>query len=380
MRRILHFTFILIFLPSLSWGGLAVAETALERSQVSIDRVASRLNIPWSLTFLNDCEFLVTERDGSLLHYDAKGSRTPVRHDLKILRGGQGGLLDVVAASDFRQSRQVYLSYATGLKRGLHGLAISSAVLAADNRTLNNSRVIFATEPGQSSSRHYGSRVVETPDGRLFVTIGDRGNRDAAQDLSMYNGKIVRINKDGTVPMDNPFRGQSGARPEIWSYGHRNPQGAGLDLAGNLLISEHGARGGDEVNRVRKGRNYGWPIIAYGTHYSGARIGVGTVRDGMEQPEYYWDPSMAPSGLMVYSGKLWPEWTGNVFVGSLKFDYISRLNLIGGMTEIEQIILPETKRVRDVREAPDGTIWFLSEDRKSLYRMRPIDFDPVCAY
>ena len=186
----------------------------------------------------------------------------------------------------------------------------------------------------------------------------------------LHNGSVVRINRDGSVPADNPFVGTAGARPEIWSYGHRNPQGATLGPDGRLWLNEHGARGGDEVNVIRKGANYGWPVIAYGRHYSGLKIGEGTAKPGMEQPETFWDPSIAPSGMMIYSGKLWPEWAGDIFVGSLKFDYISRLEG-NPLREVERISGPETTRVRDVREAPDGSIWFLSVGERAVYRLTP---------
>lgn len=180
----------------------------------------------------------------------------------------------------------------------------------------------------------------------------------------------MRLGRDGTVPADNPFVGVDGAQPEIWSYGHRNPQGAALDAQGQLWVVEHGARGGDEVNVIVPGTNYGWPVIAYGRHYSGAPIGEGTAKEGMAQPEFYWDPSMAPSGMMIYSGRLWPQWTGDIFVGSLKFDYIARLAGTP-LEEVEQLAGPETLRVRDIREAPDGSIWFLSVGQGALYRMTP---------
>ena len=229
---------------------------------------------------------------------------------------------------------------------------------------------LFAMAPGSSGGRHFGSRVVEAPDGTLFLTIGDRGDRPSAQDRSVHNGSVIRVNRDGSVPRDNPFVGQAGILPEIWSFGHRNAQGAGLDLAGNLWLSEHGARGGDEVNLVRKGANYGWPEISYGRHYSGGKIGTGTARDGMEQPELYWDPSIAPSGLLVYSGALFPEWKGDIFVGSLKFDYIARLEGVP-LTEVQQIQTDETLRVRDIVEGPDGAIWFISVGNDSVYRITP---------
>ncbi len=202
------------------------------------------------------------------------------------------------------------------------------------------------------------------------MTIGDRGDRPSAQDRSLHNGSIVRINRDGTIPRDNPFVDQTGVQPEIYSYGHRNPQGAGLDLQGTLWTAEHGARGGDEVNRIQKGANYGWPVISYGRHYSGASIGEGTAKDGMEQPQLYWDPSIAPSGLVVYSGALDASWRGSILVGSLKFDYIARL-AGSPLREVEQIRSDETQRVRDVIEAPDGSIWFVSAYHGAVYRLTP---------
>ena len=221
-----------------------------------------------------------------------------------------------------------------------------------------------------SRSRHFGSRIVEAPDGTLFLTIGDRGEDESAQDLRRENGSVVRVARDGSIPADNPFVGQRDARPAIWSYGHRNPQGAALDLDGNLVTVEHGAQGGDEINVIKRGANYGWPLISYGVHYSGQPIGIGTAAPGLEQPAFYWDPSMAPSGMMIYSGKLWPDWRGDIFVGSLKFGYIARLEG-KPLTEVEQLKSRATRRVRDVREAPDGSIWFLSVRNGALYRMTP---------
>ncbi len=204
----------------------------------------------------------------------------------------------------------------------------------------------------------------------MFITTGDRGARPSAQDLSNHNGAVIRINRDGSVPSDNPFAGQSGHQPEIWSFGHRNAQGAGLDQHGQLWTVEHGARGGDEVNFIRKGINYGWPVISYGRHYSGEKIGVGTAAPGMAQPAHYWDPSIAPSGLMIYQGDMFPELRGQMFVGSLKFDHISRLTLSGpDAREVEIIKGPETERVRDIVEAPDGSLLFISVGQGAVYRL-----------
>ena len=267
---------------------------------------------------------------------------------------------------DFESSKEIFLSFAKPQANGGNGTALAVARLQSNR--LVDAKVIFELAPGSGGGRHFGSRIVEAKDGTLFLTIGDRGVGPTAQDLSRENGSIVRINRDGSIPTDNPLIGLAGAQPAIWSFGHRNPQGATLDLNGDLWAVEHGAKGGDEVNRIQRGANYGWPVISYGTHYSGAKIGEGTRKAGMEQPQHYWDPSIAPSGMMIYSGKMWPDWRGDVFVGSLKFDYISRLSGLK-LKEVEQIAGPQTGRVRDIREAPDGTIWFLSVHDGALYRI-----------
>ena len=330
--------------------------------------VATGLSQPWAVDILPDGSFLVTERDGELLLF-RDGASSTVRGVPDVAAAGQGGLLDVTVARDFSKSREIFLTFSKP-QRGGSGTALMVARLSEDGKRLTGKRVIFESALGGSGGRHFGSRVVEGRDGTLYVTIGDRGDRPSAQDRSNHNGTIVRVNRNGTIPANNPFVGQDGIRPEIWSFGHRNPQGAGLDLQGNLWTAEHGAKGGDEVNRIRKGANFGWPVISYGRHYSGAKIGDGTSKSGMEQPEHYWDPSIAPSGLLVYSGKLWPEWKGDIFVGSLKFDYISRLEGTK-LREVEQIKTRETERVRDIIEAPDGAIWFISVGNGTIYRLTP---------
>ncbi len=334
-----------------------------------IETMAENLKSPWSMGFLPNGEVLITERGGKLKIVRVGGKALTVKGVPKVVAAGQGGLLDVLVPRNFDRDRVIFLTFSKKQGRGA-GTAVARATLSKDGSRLENLTTIFEMSAGSSGGRHFGSRLVEARDGSLFVTIGDRGDQDSAQDLSRHNGAVIRISKTGAPLKDNPFLSKSAAQPEIWSYGHRNPQGAALDLGGNLWVVEHGAKGGDEVNRVRAGRNYGWPVISYGTHYSGAKIGDGTSKSGMQQPEFYWDPSIAPSGMMIYSGKLWPEWRGDFLIGSLKFGYISRLSG-ANLTEVEQLKGSETKRVRDVREAPDGTIWFLSEDRGALYRLSP---------
>lgn len=349
---------------------LATQAVALETrvGAVRVDAMITGLDTPWAIDFLPSDGFLVTERDGDLLHV-RNGTANRVEGVPPVRASGQGGLLDVTVPRDFASSRDILLTYAKPQGRGA-GTALATARLSTDGTALTNMRVLFESADGGRAGRHFGSRVVEGRDGTLFVTIGDRGEDALAQDLGAHNGKIVRINRDGSVPADNPFVGVAGARPEIWSLGHRNPQGAGLDARGRLWTSEHGARGGDEINLIGKGRNYGWPVISFGRHYSGRKIGEGTARPGLEQPQFYWDPSIAPSGLLVYSGRLWPDWRGDVFVGSLKFDYISRLDG-SPLREAERISGPETERVRDIVEAPDGTIWFISVGQGTVYRISP---------
>ncbi|WP_299369756.1 PQQ-dependent sugar dehydrogenase [uncultured Tateyamaria sp.] len=339
-----------------------------EAVPVTVTAVAQGLDQPWGVAQMPNGDLLVTERDGALKRISG-GVLSDVAGTPRVAAEGQGGLLDITLARDFATTRTIFLTYAKLQGRG-SGTALAAAELSADGTRLVNLRDLFESAPGGRTGRHFGSRVVEAPDGTLMVTIGDRGDRPSAQDRSLHNGSIVRVNRDGSVPRDNPFVGTAGVLPEIWSYGHRNPQGAGLDGRGVLWTAEHGARGGDEVNRIEKGANFGWPVISYGVHYSGAKIGEGTSRPGMAQPAHYWDPSIAPSGLMVYQGDMFPEWRGDMFVGSLKFSYISRLELSGNTArEVEQIEGDETLRVRDIVEAPDGSILFISVGNGAVYRI-----------
>lgn len=333
-----------------------------------VEKMADGFDVPWGFTFLPGRALLVTERSGQLWYLNG-ARRQQVDGVPEIAADGQGGLLDVVAARDFVQSRTVYLTFARPQGRGA-GTAVARAELSEDGSRFDSLEVIFEATPGARGGRHFGSRLVEAPDGSLYVSLGERGDRPSAQDLSREQGSIIRILPDGSIPSDNPFVTFEDARPAIWSYGHRNPQGMALDAAGDIWAVEHGARGGDEINRITRGANYGWPVISYGRHYSGLKIGEGTEKPGLQQPEWYWDPSIAPSGMMIYSGKLWPNWRGDIFVGSLKFDYISRLSG-APLQEVEQMKSPETARVRDIREAPDGSIWFASEYEGALFRITP---------
>lgn len=334
---------------------------------LQIEMIADGFDAPWAIGFVPD-GVLVTERDGQLI-YLAGNKRRKVSGVPQVSAKGQGGLLDILIPKDHAQSRLIFMTFAKPQGRR-EGTAILRARFDAENAALTEVTTLFQMRRGSSGGRHFGSRLVEARDGTLFASIGDRGEREQAQNTQTHNGTIVRITKSGAVPRNNPFVGQTGHLAEIWSYGHRNPQGMALDLKGNLWAHEHGARGGDEINAIQKGANYGWPVISYGRHYSGLKIGEGTRKEGMQQPAHFWDPSIAPSGYMIYSGKLWSAWRGHHFVGSLKFDYIARL-AGSPLTEVAQISTSATERVRDIREAPDGAIWFLSVGNRALYRMTP---------
>ena len=350
---------------------LASPARALETSlgELTVTEMAGELQAPWAFDFLPDGDVLITERGGRLWRLDDDGARTEVSGVGDVAAVGQGGLLDLLIPRDFDRTRELIFTLAKRQGNGA-GTAVAVARLTEQGDRLEDWRIIWEMEPGSRGGRHFGSRVVESDDGLLFVTVGERGDRPAAQDLSRENGSVIRITREGQVPQDNPFVGRDSAQPEIWSYGHRNPQGAAIDAEGQLWVSEHGAKGGDEVNRVKKGANYGWPVISYGTHYSGREFPEGSSKEGMEQPAFYWDPSIAPSGHMIYAGEMFSEWKGHHFIGSLKFGHIARL--AGNPLELrEQIEGPKTGRVRAIEEAPDGSIWYLSVSDGALYRLSP---------
>jgi len=332
------------------------------------------LEFPWGLAFLPDGRMLVTERPGRLRIVTADGTLSdPLGGVPDVAADGQGGLLDVALAPDFAQSRMIYLSFAEPGDAGTAGTTVARARLG-ENR-LENVQVIFRQEPKVRGGAHFGSRLVFARDGTLFITTGDRQNRPFVQDLSKLQGKVIRVRPDGSIPPDNPFVNRTGARPEIWSYGHRNMQGAALHpVTGQLWTVEHGAMGGDELNAPKAGRNYGWPVITYGVDYSGARIGEGQRKEGMEQPVHYWDPSIAPSGLMFYTGDKFPNWKGNAFVGALAFQLVARLELDGERVGQEERLLGGYgQRIRAVVQGPDGYIYLLTDDDDGrIVRLEPI--------
>jgi glucose/arabinose dehydrogenase len=342
-------------------------------TKVEVTTVAKGLEHPWSLAFLPDGRMLVTERAGRLRYVTREGALSdPIAGVPAVHAQGQGGLLDVALDPAFGDNSVIYLSYAEPAPDGTNGTAVARARL--DGGMLAGLKVIFRQRPKFKGHHHFGSRFVFAGDGNLFVTTGERNSeRDKSQDLGTHLGKVIRITPDGDVPEDNPFVGREGALQEIWSYGHRNIQGAALHPeTGALWIHEHGPRGGDEVNIPAAGRNYGWPVITFGREYSGPAIGEGTSKAGMEQPIHYWVPSIAPSGMAFHDGRGYPAWKGQLFVGALAAAQLVRLEVTpeGEVGKEERIAIG--KRVRDVREGPDGALYLLTdEDAGEILRVVP---------
>lgn len=362
-------------LLGLSMGLAGAALAASPRVEV----VADGLQNPWGLAFIDGGRMLVTERPGRLRVVQANGQIGPPVAGLpRIDAGGQGGLLDVITDSDFASNRTVYFCYSEPAAAGASGnsTALASARLSVDGSRLEGLKVLFSQRPKVVSRAHFGCRIVERGDGTLFLALGDRYSRmDDAQTLDNHLGKIVRLRKDGSAPADNPLVKTAGALPEIWSFGHRNLQGATLAPDGQLWTIEHGPQGGDELNRPGAGKNYGWPVITYGENYGGGAIGAGITRQaGMEQPVHYWVPSIAPSGMaFVRSDRYGKDWQGKLLVGSLKFRYLAMLQIDGTRVVREEKLLPDLgQRVRDVRQGPDGFVYLLTDARDGqLLRLLP---------
>jgi len=349
------------------------------RSGVTIasQEIARGLEHPWALVFLPDGRLLITERPGRMRVVTREGAISrPVAGLPSVDARGQGGLLDVVLGPDFATDRLIYWSYAEPRGNGANATSVARGRLSDDATRIDDVQVIFRQQPAWRSRAHFGSRLVFDGEGHLYVTLGERSNpepRQLAQDLATHLGKIVRINPDGSVPPDNPFAGQDGVRPEIWSYGHRNVQGADLNPdTGALWTIEHGPQGGDELNVPHAGRNYGWPIISYGEDYSGAPIGEGiAVREGMDQPVYYWDPVIAPGDMDFYRGDLFP-WRGDILIAGLASEALVRLELAGQRVSGEERFALGVGRVRDLAESEDGAIWIVTdEDDGRLLRLTP---------
>jgi aldose sugar dehydrogenase len=347
-----------------------------DKVEVIVETVARNLQNPWGLAFLPDNRMLVTERPGRLRMADADGHLSePIQGVPRVAARGQGGLLDVALDPNFAQNRLIYLSFAEERGEGRAGTSVARARLNTDGTALEALAIIFRQEPTHTGNNHWGSRLVFDRDGNLFVTLGDRFDlRNQAQNPANHIGKIIRIKPDGGAAPGNPFLNREDARPEIWSLGHRNLQSAALHpTTGELWTVEHGARGGDEVNIPQKGKNFGWPVISYGVDYSGAKIGEGTKKAGLEQPVYYWDPSIAPSGMAFYTGDKFPAWRGSILVGALAGKLVSRLETNGNRVTGEERMLQQLgERIRDVRQGPDGFVYLLTDSRSGrILRMKP---------
>jgi glucose/arabinose dehydrogenase len=380
-----------------SWSDAQEKPIASEQATFQLIPVVSALEHPWGMAFLPGGDLLITERPGRLrIVHDGVLDPEPIAGVPPVYASGQGGLLDVALDPDFASNRVIYLAYAAtsegevslgpllgelkGLVRGQRPNSTRVARATLGDGRLEGLEVIFIAEPLVDSSYHFGSRLGFDPQGRLLITVGERRDGERAQDLADHNGSVIRLDPDGSVPADNPFAGVAGARPEIFSYGHRNAQGLAIHPeTGIPWLHEHGARGGDEVNVVRPGVNYGWPVITYGIDYSGAPIGEGTHKDGMAQPIHYWVPSIAPSGMAFYDGDAFPNWRGDLFVGALRAELLARLELDGERVVGEERLLEGALgRIRDVEVGPEGYLYLLTDEGDDgLYRLEPVTAAPA---
>ena len=359
-----------------SSGKITKAPAPAKKSNVKVETVARGLENPWAVQELPDGRLIVSERPGRMRIIDKNGKLSrPLTGVPPVVARGQGGLLDLVLAPDFPVSKTIYFSYSEPRGRGRNGTSVAKARLNADANPpgLSDLKVIFRQKPDYRSTLHFGSRIVLAPDGNLFVTLGERySGMKQAQNPGNHLGKVVRITNDGRPADGNP--NLAGWAPEVWSIGHRNAQGAAINpRTGALWTVEHGARGGDEINIPAAGKNYGWPVITYGRDYSGAKIGIGTRKTGMEQPIYYWDPSIAPSGMTFYTSPRFPKWQNSVFIGALAGSHLTRLVLDGDTVIAEEKLLENLDvRIRDVRQAKDGSLLVITDENSDrVLRITP---------
>lgn len=359
---------------------LAQEAQSTEQARIEVSTIAEGLDHPWGIAPLPDGSMLVTERSGALRHVDKNGTLgRPIDGVPEVDARDQGGLLDITLHPNFAQNHTLYLSFSEPGEGG-NSTAVVRAEISEDYGKLNDVRVIFSQKPKLDSTMHFGSRIVFDREGRIYVGLGERSHaqfREQAQDLKSHLGKVVRLNEDGSVPNDNPFVGRDDALPEIWSYGHRNIQAAALHPdSGKLWEIEHGPKGGDEVNVAEPGKNYGWPVVSHGVNYNGRPVGTGKKEaSGMENPIYTWTPVIAPSGMLFYSGKAFPEWKGDLFVGGLRATALVRLELDGEKVVDEERLLTDLGyRIRDVAESPEGDIVVITdEDNGRIIRIAPGD-------
>ena len=336
------------------------------QTKYGTETIVDGIEVPWGMTFLSEKELLVTEKKG-VLYRVSNGNKTEVGGLPEVYKRGQGGLLDVAVHPDFKSNNLIYMTLSSHIEGDKGGnTALYQAKLNAN--TLEDVKLLYKATPNTTKGQHWGSRIVFDDDGHLFFSVGDRGNRDVnPQDLKRDGGKIYRLNLDGSIPSDNPFINTDGAKKAVFSYGHRNPQGMTVHpKTGEIWENEHGPKGGDEINIIQKGKNYGWPVITYGINYSGTPITDERSRPGMEQPFYYWVPSIAPSGMAFSSSRVYKKWKGDLFVGSLKFKYLEHLVIKKGKVVKREKILNEIGRIRNVKEGPDGYLYIGVEGKGIL--------------
>jgi aldose sugar dehydrogenase len=363
---------LLCLLPSTAVMAQTVYQS--EKHDFTVEVLSDELRFPWGLAFLPNGDFLVTERPGGLKRVTADGELHAIGGIPEVAATGQGGMLDVALDPDFAENNHVFLCFSAGDFSGL-STELARATLNGDR--LDDVRVLFVAEPKVFGGRHFGCRIDFDNDGYLYLAVGERGDPPNSQNLNTHHGGVMRLNRDGTVPSDNPFVGSDNVREEIYTYGNRNPQGMTRHpQTGVMWELEHGPQGGDEVNILLPGANYGWPVVSYGGQYgTGRQIGEGTQKEGIEDPVYYWDPSIAPSGMTFYQGDVFPDWNGNLFIGALKFRLLSRLVMDGDRVVSEERLLEgELGRIRDVRTGPDGFLYLLTDaDPGMLARLKPAD-------
>ena len=334
------------------------------------ETIADSIDIPWGLTFLNEKELLVTDKAGTLFHVE-DGVKTEITGLPPVYVRGQGGLLDIAISPDYATTGIIYFTTSSplGEEKGGHTALYSTQI---ENKTLVNTKLLYKGDYNTKKGQHWGSRISFDQSGHLYFSIGDRGNRDVnPQDLTRDGGKIYRLNLDGSIPKNNPFVDEPNSRAAIYSYGHRNPQGMVTHpKTGEIWTHEHGPRGGDEINIIQAGKNYGWPVITYGINYSGTTITELTEKDGLEQPLYYWLPSIAPSGMAFSSSGIYPDWEGDLFVGSLKFEYLERLEIENNKVIKREKVLDSIGRVRNVEQGPDGYL-YVGVEGKGILKIIP---------
>lgn len=371
MKKLICSALILVSIGVATAQPVAGSIITTQKQKFVLQSVTTKLQRPWGMAFLPDGRILVTElageiriiKDDKLL--DEKISGVP-----EVFNNGQGGLLDIQLHPDYAKNGWIYITYAKpdGAKGG--GTTVIRAKLKGN--TLTNIEQLFNAQPSSPSGAHFGSRIVFDGKGYIFFSCGERGKMENAQDLTNHLGKIMRLHDDGRVPTDNPFVNTAGAKPEIWSYGHRNPQGLVYDKAtGTLWDDEHGPKGGDELNKVEKGKNYGWPVITYGIGYDDKPLTDITKKDGMEQPVRYWVPSIAPCGMTLVTGNKYPNWKGNFLVGALSFQLVARVEVVDGKFVAEERFLEKIGRVRTIAQSPDGYIYVATENPGTIYKLMP---------